>query len=195
MKSRGERRIPRGSQRGRRRTRKRVSDPRRRLIIRWTSNRGPRAVVAETSTASTGRLHVHVHKGWLCARAHANAGKCVKIMHTYIYIYIYMHMRACVGIVSNDDDDEIAAALFNIRAYFPLLESRSELTVLTNQARRCVRARVYRGRRRSVKSSSKRAEDEAAGGNGDAARRLQRSRVYAFVYRAAYGGSMWLVTR
>lgn len=82
-----------------------------------------------------------------------------------------MHMRACVGIVSNDDDDEIAAALFNIRAYFPLLESRSELTVLTNQARRCVRARVYRGRRRSVKSSSKRAEDEAAGGNAATATR------------------------
>lgn len=141
MESRGERRIPRGSQRGRRRTRKRVSDPRRRLIIRWTSNRGPRAVVAETSTASTGRLHVHVHKGWLCARAHANAGKRVKIMHTYIYIYI--HMRACVGIVSNDDDDEIAAALFNIRAYFPLLESRSELTVLTNQRRVDVCARVF----------------------------------------------------
>ena len=34
--------------------------------------------------------------------------------------------------------------------------------------------------------------DKAAGGRE--APSLQRSRVYAFVYRATYGGSMWLVT-
>lgn len=129
MKNRAKRKRSAWFQRGRRRTRKRVSDPRRRLIIRWTSNRGPRAVVAETSTASAGRLHVHVHKGWLCARAHANAGKRVKIMHTctricmHAYIYIYIYTRVCARVLASFQTTAIAAILFNIRAYFPRLES------------------------------------------------------------------------
>lgn len=38
--------------------------------------------------------------------------------------------------------------------------------------------------------------NEATGGRETTTwtRWLQRNRVYAFVYRAAYGGSMWLVT-
>lgn len=121
-------------------------------------------------------------------------------VYTHIHIYIYTYTRALVLAWFQGAEDrpplvrESAALFFFFTTsalIFPGLESRSGLEENAAQTLRafgCLsRAARKRGRRRGSRGRYERGARRG--------RRLQRSRAHAFVYRAAYGGSMWLVTR